>query len=333
MGARWCRVQFARARVIVMRTSWRKFVAILDQFQVGVTGIIRGRAIVVAGLFVLLAPGFAYAQSSTLQFKQTRNESQPQLLTAAEIANLGDPFFNLLVKDRADKVALADVLDAIQPNAANRHLFVVSERNVQKAKMGFRREVLAFNGANGGETLKGNVMLSLSFGPNGFPEDSEIEAWGWDDQRGRYNYYKLDSAGSPTGGMTWKFRGSSEKADLQTPAERAGTCLQCHVVGAPIMKELFFPWNNWHAGVGGSFLADYLDRNSSNPDKWPAANTRPFQRLSTADKLERDFLIPTFKRFNQSRLNAALKRESADAAPSVSSEGRMTVLEGRRLLR
>ncbi len=209
---------------------------------------------------------------------------------------------------------LADVLDAIQPNAANRHLFVVSERIVQKAKMGFRRAVLAFDGANGGETLKGNVMLSLSFGPNGFPEDSEIEAWGWDDQRGRYNYYKLDSAGSSTGAMIWKFRGSSEKADLQTPAERAGTCLRCHVVGAPIMKELFFPWNNWHAGVGGSFVADYLERNAANPDKWPAANTPPFQRLSTADKLETDFLIPTFKRFNRSRLNAALKHDDANAS-------------------
>jgi hypothetical protein len=332
MGARRCRVRFARARVIVMGAC-RKFVAILDQFRVRVTGIIRGRALVAAGIFILAAPGFAYAQSSALQFKQTRNESQPQLLTAAEIANLGDPFFNLLVKDKADKVMLADVLDAIQPNAANRHLFVVSERIVQKTKMGFRRAVLAFDGANGGETLKGNVMLSLSFGPNGFLEDSEIEAWGWDDQRGRYNYYKLDSAGSSTGAMIWKFRGSSEKADLQTPAKRAGTCLRCHVVGAPIMKELFFPWNNWHAGVGGSFVADYLERNAANPDKWPAANTPPFQRLSTADKLETDFLIPTFKRFNRSRLNAALKHDDANAPPSISSTGRMTVLEGGRLLK
>lgn len=332
MGARRCRVQFARARVIGMGV-WRKFVGILDQFRVRVTGIIRGRAIVVAGLFVLVAPGFAYAQSSTLQFKQTRNESQPKLLTAAEIADLGDPFFNLLLKDKADKVTLTDVQNAIQPNAANRHLFVVSERIVQTVKAGSRRAVLAFDGTNGGESLKGNVMLSLSFGPNGFPEDSEIEAWGWDDQRGRYNYYKLDSAGSSTDAMIWKFRGSSEKADLQTPSERAGTCLRCHVVGAPIMKELFFPWNNWHAGVGGSFVADYLDRNSPNPNKWPAANTRPFQRLSTADKLEADFLIPTFKRFNSSRLNAALKRDDGNAAPSVSSTGRMTVLEGSRLLR
>src|SRR5687768_1460268 len=108
MGARRRRVQFARARVIVMGV-WQKFAAVLEEFRVRVTGIIRGQVIVVAGLFVLVAPGFAYAQSSTLQLKQTRNESQPQLLTAAEIADLGDPFFNLLLKDKADNVTLTDV--------------------------------------------------------------------------------------------------------------------------------------------------------------------------------------------------------------------------------
>lgn len=289
--------------------------------------------VIVAASFALLAPGLSYAQSSPLQFKQTSDVSQPQRLTAAEIANLDDPFFNLLLKDKANRVTLSDVQDAIQPNAANRHLFVVSERIVQPAKAGSRRAVIAFDGANAGETLKGNVMLSLSFGPKGLEEEGEIEGWGWDNRRGRYNYYKLDSAGSSTGAMTWKFRGSSENADLQSPPERTGTCLRCHVTGAPVMKELFFPWNNWHAGVGGSFVAEYLQPDSPNPDKWPAAGTPPFQRLSTADILEKDFLIPTFKRFNRSRLNAALKRGGVNEDPSMSPAGRMTVLEGRRLLR
>ena len=288
----------------------------------------------VIAVCAFIASGFGYAQipPNALQLKQLRNADTPQVMTPTEIAALGDPFFKLLLKDKADRVTLADVQAAIQPNAANRHLFVVSERIVQAAKTGFRRAMLAFDGANAGEMLKGNVMLSVSFGPNGFPRDTEIEAWGWDDKRGRYNYYKLDSAGSPGAGMVWKFRGSSEKADLLTPSERAGTCLRCHVTGAPIMKELFFPWNNWHAGVGGSFVADYLDSDSPRPDKWPAASTRPFQRLSTADKLEADFLIPSFKRFNRSRLNAAL-RQDASGSPSISANGTMKVLEGSRLLR
>lgn len=285
-------------------------------------------------IYAAITSSFGYAQTppNALQLKQLRNGDEPQVMTPTEIAALGDPFFKLLLKDKADRVTLADVQDAIQPNAANRHLFVVSERIVQAAKTGFRRAVLAFDGANAGEMLKGNVMLSVSFSPNGFPQDTEIEAWGWDDKRGRYNYYKLDAAGSPRGSMVWKFRGSSDKADLLSPSERGETCLRCHVAGAPIMKELFFPWNNWHAGVGGSFVADYLDPASPRPDKWPAANTSPFMRLSTADKLETDFLIPSFKRFNRSRLNAVL-RQNASGSPSISPGGTMTVLEGTRLLR
>ncbi|WP_074744117.1 hypothetical protein [Nitrosospira multiformis] len=285
-------------------------------------------------IYATIASSFGHAQAppNALQLKQLRNGDKPQVMTAVEIAGLGDPVFKLLLKDKADRVTLADVQDAIQPNTANRHLFIVSERIVQAAKTGTRRAVVAFDGANAGETLKGNVMLSVSFGPNGFPKEAEIEAWGWDDKRGRYNYYKLDAAGSSRGGMVWKFRGSSEKADLLTTRERAGTCLRCHVSGAPIMKELFFPWNNWHAGVGGSFFADYLDPASPRPDKWPAANTSPFMRLSMADKLETDFLIPSFKRFNRSRLNAVL-RQNASGSPSISPAGTMTVLEGTRLLR
>ena len=64
------------------------------------------------------------------------------------------------------------------------------------------------------------------------------------------------------------------------------------------MKELFFPWNNWHAGVGGSFPAVYLDRNSGAPDKWPAASTAAFNRLTQANVLEDNLLMPALRRFS-----------------------------------
>ncbi len=313
--------------------GWSDFFSFFKQFPTCSPASIRWGEIAVSGALALIVSDLGHAQTSSLRLKQAAIDSRPQPMTPGEIAGLGDPVFNLLLRDKADKVTLTEVQNAIQPNVANRHLFIVSERIVQAEKVGSRRAVLAFDGTNGGETLKGNVMLSVSFGPSGFQEDGGIEAWGWDSQRNRYNYYKLDSIGSSTSEMTWKFRGSSDGADLKTPAEREGSCLACHVVGAPVMKELFFPWNNWHAGVGGSFVADYLDPNSLNPNKWPAANTRPFQRLSTADKLETNFLIPTLKRFNGARLNAVLKRDDAGSAPGISPEGRMTMLEGARLLR
>jgi hypothetical protein len=101
------------------------------------------------------------------------------------------------------------------------------------------------------------------------------------------------------------------------------------------MKELFFPWNNWHAGVGGSFKAEYLDPAGFLPaaQKWGAAGTDAFKRLTGANTIEDDILIPAFKRFSQSRLNTALKRDNATGNRSVTPAGKMTVIEARRLLR
>lgn len=289
------------------------------------------RAVLTALIF-LAAAAPAPAQPTPLRFRQAGDGAAVEVLSAADAATLGDPLFGLVLKDRANLTKLADVEIAIQPNAEKRRLFVVSERVVRAAKQGSRRSVLAFDGTNGGEPLKGNVMLAASFGPAGFTDAAEIEAWGWDNHRGRYNYYKLDAAGAPPGQMVWKFRGSSEKADLLTPAERKGTCLACHVTGGPVMKELAFPWNNWHGKVGPSFRATYLDPADPAADKWPAAGTLRFKRLAGADELETSFLVPSFKRFNQSRLNAALKRDD-DTGNRAVARGRMTVLEGRRLLR
>ena len=289
------------------------------------------RAVLVIGLLWLVVNVLVRAQSSPLQFMQATDSSAPVPLNASERAQLGDPMFNLVLRNHANVVTLSGVQGLIQPNVANRELFVVSEAIVNTAQSGGRRAVLAFNGENGSEKLSGNVMLSVSFGPSGFQDHVDIEAWGWDNHRERYNYYKLDR--SSAGGRTWKFRGSSERADLLEPKERAGTCLRCHVVGAPVMKELLFPWNNWHAGVGGSFKADYLDPNSASTAKWPAATTAGFRQLSTADRLETLFLMPAFRRFDAARLNQTLKRDDATGNREVLANGHMMVMEGRRLLR
>src|SRR5262245_1637158 len=281
----------------------------------------------------VLVESAAHGQTSPLRFKQERDGVSPTILTASELAVLGDPLFNLVLKDRANLVKLADVEAAIQPDVSRRQLFVVDERVVSHVQTGSRRTVHTFNGANGGEQLEGNVMLSASFGPAGIPEVTSIEAWGWDNHRQRYNYYKLDSVGAAPGELVWKFRASSERAELLSATERRGTCLACHAVGAPVMKELFFPWNNWHAGVGGSFPAVYLDRNSGAPDKWPAASTPAFNRLTQANVLEDNLLMPALRRFSLTRLNSALGRDPLTGNRATNAAGRMTVLEGRRLLR
>jgi hypothetical protein len=284
-------------------------------------------------LFAAFSTSVSHAQLSQLRFQQDRDGGGVSPIAAEELDKLGDPLFNLVLNGKADLVTLAEIISAIQGTAARHQLFVVDEQIVSSARTLSRRSVIAFSGSNGGEVLDGNVMLSVSFTPAGFAVSDNIEAWGWDNRRQRYNYYKLDDAGSTDGKRIWKFRTASVDADLKSAAERRGTCLGCHVSGAPVMKELFFPWNNWHAGVGSSFKADYLVPGPAAPSKWPAASTPEFARLTGANILEDDFLKAALKRFSVSRLNTALKRDPATGNPEIGAGGKMTAMAGGRLLR
>lgn len=281
---------------------------------------------------VLLLTLSVWGQTTPLKFKQERDGDAVKVLSNAEFATLGDPLFQLLLKENAGESTLEGIMDKLQPGADKRQLFIVHEKIVsEKQAEGVRRGVIAFTGTNGSESLKGNVMLSITVGANG-KVLADIEAWGWDNLRGRYNYYKLDELGAPSGKVVWKFRGSSENADLLSAAERKGTCLQCHTTGAPVMKELLFPWNNWHSKVGGAFKANYLDPTSTHPAKWPAAATPLFGRLAGAETLETDHLIPAFKRFNESRVNALLLREDG-TGNRLLTNGRLTLTSSNRMLR
>lgn len=288
---------------------------------------------IIALVAVLLVPVVSLAQHVPLMLKQERDGASVQRLTQAEFATLGDPLFRFLLKEHAAETTLDGILTRLEPAADKRRLYIVHERIVSETQAGAsRRGVVAFTGTNSGEPLKGNVMLSITLLPDGKALEA-IEAWGWDNQRGRYNYYKLDAVGAPLGKLVWKFRVSSENADLLTPNERKGTCLECHTTGAPVMKELLFPWNNWHSKVGAAFKADYLDPGSTHSAKWPAAATSLFKALAGAEDLENDHLIPAIKRFNESRVNAQLLREDATGNRLLTSGGRLTLTHANRLLR
>ncbi len=128
-------------------------------------------------------------------------------------------------------------------------------------------------------------MLSVAFDSERFADNMRfIEVLAWDNAHGRYNYYKLDQTGTPDQRMSWKFRGSSEDADLLNDADREGTCMQCHINGAPVMKELPFPWNNWHSLQS---RADYLTTAAPVAQQWPvSADRRLGTRLNGAERLE-----------------------------------------------
>ena len=285
------------------------------------------------GLIIVPLASQALAQATVpLSFKQDRDNSPIQALTAAELTMLGDPLFNLVLKSRADIVTLASLEEAIQPDQTKRSIFVVDERIVSPSRPAARRAVIAFDGSHRGESLKGNVMLSITFGSESFPDEiNSIEAWGWDNHRARYNYYKMDSTGTADGKPIWKLRGTSDSAEMLQPNERTGTCMACHINGAPVMKELFQPWNNWHSL---DLKIGYLQANSVNPSPWPVASDPRFRAsLGQAETLETDFMIPALRRFNGSRVNRAIKRRDDSGDRMVSNEGFQTILEGKRLLR
>ena len=271
--------------------------------------------------------------SESLSLKQTHDNAPAVPLTAAELQTLGDPFFRLVLRDHANVVTLPELERLVQPDPAERVLYVVSEDLVDADSFGqVRRAVLAFRGTHQGEIVHRNVMFSIFFSSQGFSGDIEVLAW--DEHRGRYNYYKLDRTGTSEMRPTWKFRASSEDADLLSVGDRQGTCLACHINGAPIMKELALPWNNWHSF---SFSASYLTPFDSQ--RWPIANSDQFRGVDNnsglvgAEDLEIEFLIDAIRNFNTSRVNSTLARNSVDGNLEEDEDGRQQVLEGRRLLR
>jgi hypothetical protein len=243
----------------------------------------------------------------------------PQVLSDADRARLKDPLFQLVLKDHADVTMLADINKLLNPTSQS--IFAVDEGIVDIApKVGNspaeRRSVITSSGTTNNQILDRNVLLSVTFSPEQFPTPNFIEAMGWDESSGSFNFYKLDqSKGEPT--ATWKFRGNSKDADTLSAASRQGTCMQCHINGAPVMKELNSPWNNWNST---SSIAPYL---TSGNTSWPIVNlaNRPLKNLKGAQELESDTIEPAIRRFNQRRINT-LK----------SSDGK-TIVDAKRLLK
>jgi hypothetical protein len=296
---------------------------------------------VAAVVAILVAAGTASSQPpetveprlETLFLAQaTDHPSTLAFLSTAEQLQLGDPFFNVVLRANAGARDLDAIEALLQPDAGRRHTFVVDERILDPRLGQSRRAVLAYSGVHPttGEILDGNVMLSVSFDSEDFPARPPfIEAWGWDNFRGRYNYYRLDGDGLPEGLQLWKFRGSSVGADLLSPGDREGTCMECHVNGAPVMKELPFPWNNWHSDT---FPVAYLTPGGAGA--WPvASHPRLAGRLRGAERLETQFLAPAIDQFNNRRINAALERRDADGDVALDADGFSTVVEARRLLK
>ncbi len=291
----------------------------------------RKSYVLVLALFAVLGL-MSFAQSANVLLQKQERDNVPAVnLSAAELASLGDPFFVLVLKESAHITNLADLENLIQPDSTKRNVFVVSENIADTRRGQSRRSVLTFSGSHKGEILNSNLMLSIFFDSEKFSDTpSAIEAWGWDNHRSRYNYYKLDPTGTPDLRLSWKFRGSSDGVDLLSPFDRLDTCMACHFNGAPVMKELPSPWNNWHSFES---QATYLLPTTPVGQRWPVADHNRLKgRLSGAESLELN-ILSAITQFNTRRINNALGRRDADGSIAIDGDGTARVMEGKRLLR
>jgi hypothetical protein len=131
-----------------------------------------------------------------------------------------------------------------------------------------------------------NVLISTNaIGRPGF-----LQAIGWDDDKGTFNFYELVDT-------SWSWAGNSEHA-LKPPTRGAKESpFDSHVNGTLVMKELRFPWIHWHSNLsGGPFAAELLAGNAlgmSGPDE-----------LTDAQLLEEQVVEPGVIRSATARLNS-----------------------------
>jgi hypothetical protein len=174
-------------------------------------------------------------------------DTAPVAMAASEAsAQLNDPWGALVLRKNPrfpaniDEV-LAALDDASQGGAGVpvQASFFVSETGqipLDAANAGLVRE---FRFVVSRTNLKKSTIVFIS-APAG-DREGLIELIGWDDAKRAFNYYRRLK------GNEWIWRGDSR--DAFRSASKGKGCFECHVHGAPIMKELRRPWNNWHSEV------------------------------------------------------------------------------------
>jgi hypothetical protein len=112
-----------------------------------------------------------------------------------------------------------------------------------------------------------------------------LQAIAWDDVNGVFNYYERLNP------STWAWRGNSRHA-LSAPTRGQG-CFDCHVNGSLVMKELKFPWQNWHSMDGPV--------HDAVPDDSPLGKEALFVNKTGAEDLQVSVVQPGISRWGAAR--------------------------------
>ncbi len=255
-------------------------------------------------LVVIVAATTSAMVNAQALLHQPTDTSPPVPISSQLLAQLDDPFFRIVIVNAPGEQDVVRIAALVQPNTQSRQAFIVSEHISMPEKTGCsagRRVVMSFSGTHSqtGIVLDNNIFFSFLLEPSG--QVGDLEAIGWDQTHGTYNYYRHDLIGSSDGRKVWKLRNFSTDLTTTAPTQVARGCLRCHVNGAPIMKEFSFPWNNWHSF---RFQARYLKRGSLLPAiEWPAASSALINRqLASAEQLEAT-VQSAIQRFIDSQIN------------------------------
>ena len=150
--------------------------------------------------------------------------------------------------------------------------------------------------ARAGDT---RVLISTAAGgpPGGF-----LQLIAWDADSGSFNFYER------LGGATWSWAGSSKEA--LTGATRGQGCFRCHVNGAPVMKELKKPWNNWKS-QNTTVSAGIL------PPDSPLRTDPMFLRPANGEELESEIIRAGVRRWDAARVPKMLVEGEVRDAPTL----------------
>ena len=240
--------------------------------EAGGTTVLRARvaagAIAVVASFAAVAP--ARSEQAQIQRQISGVDTAETPLSAGEAAKqLNDPFGKLVLRKGVFPATVDDVLAALdklkKPGALPvQASFFISESAhipVDAASAGLKREfrivITRSDAAN-----SSIVMMNVPAGDRA----GLLELLAWDTSKKAFNYYRRE------GVARWVWRGDSR--DALRAASTGQGCFQCHLHGAPVMKELRLPWNNWHsqaASIPREAITDTAIRDSALfADKRPA---------------------------------------------------------------
>jgi hypothetical protein len=224
-----------------------------------------------------------------LRFVEGIDGAETPMSSSDVAAELNDPWGAMVLRKGVFPANLDEVLAAIdQLNQGGDGLprqfsFFVSETGlipVDNASTNLRREFRSVIS----RTNAGNSSIVFISVPAG-DREGLIELMSWDAAKRAFNFYRRPQK------KEWHWRGDTRTAFR--PATLGKGCFRCHVHGAPIMKELRLPWNNWHsqsASIPPEAIPSQELRNSAL-FKEPPAGTK--QKAELLERIVRSWVNTT----------------------------------------